>query len=96
MAKIEVQTDDAIEALWPEQVAMRVDFTTHDGRTQSVEIVNPVGHRLNPMQADDTSEKFKALALPVYGEQRTAALLDWWWRLDQAPSLSEGLALLER
>jgi 2-methylcitrate dehydratase len=96
MAKIEVRTDDAIEALWPENVAMRVDFTTRAGRTQSVEILNPVGHRLNPMRAADTTEKFKTLALPVYGEQRTAALLDRWWRLEQASTLAEPLALLER
>lgn len=95
MRKIEVATDDEIEARWPATVVMRVLVTTRNGGQQRFEVVNPLGHPEHPMSDADVDAKFERLALPRYGPTRTRELLRRWWQTPELASLTEPLDLLD-
>src|SRR3972149_1357706 len=58
MAKIRVRKDEAIDALYPETVALKVEAKTKDGRGYSFTPQDPLGHNKNPMQDKDIDTKF--------------------------------------
>jgi 2-methylcitrate dehydratase len=93
MNKIEVVEDPEIEAAYPDDLMVRVSATNREGRTETVEIVNPKGHGRNPLNADDVSEKFLSLAGAVLGRERAQGLLTSLWRIpderDLAPVFEE-------
>jgi 2-methylcitrate dehydratase len=95
MRKISVQPDDDFSAQFPALVPIRVKATATDGRTHVIEMVNPKGHDLNPMDRNDVSEKFASLAVPVLGEPRASEALAALWAIDRAASLTEPFDLLE-
>jgi 2-methylcitrate dehydratase len=84
MQKIKVIPDDAIEALLPAKVLIRVVATTQDGGQHTVEVENPLGHPANPMQDRHIEEKFMALAEPALGKDRSRTALESWWRVKDA------------
>ena len=57
MNRISVRVNDEFEAAFPEVITMRATATTFDGRTLTVEVVNPKGHEHNPVSAAETAEK---------------------------------------
>lgn len=89
MAKIRVAQDDEIEALWPSTVMMRVEAVGTAGQRHSIEVVNPLGHECNPMQDADVRRKFMTLVTPVLGDQRAAAALEKWWRVESLSDLRD-------
>ena len=95
MAKIKEIPDDAIEALLPEKVLLRVVATTDDGTRHTCEIVNPLGHPDNPMQDRDIEEKFTALVEPVLGDARSRAAWESWRGIAAAPDVAALMNLLD-
>jgi len=95
MAKIKVIPDDAIEALLPEKVLLRVVATSDDGTRHTCEVVNPLGHPDNPMQDRDIEEKFTALAEPVLGGARSHAAWEAWRGTAASPDVAALMNLLD-
>lgn len=95
MAKIKVIPDDAIEALLPEKVLLRVVATTDEGTRHTCEVVNPLGHPDNPMQDRDIEEKFTALAEPVLGSVRSRAAWQGWRGIAASPDVAALMNLLD-
>jgi 2-methylcitrate dehydratase len=95
MAKVRVRVDDAMEAVYPGTVLMRVDATTSKGQRHSIEIRNPLGHEENPMTDADTRSKFLAAAEPALGAGRARSALERWWDLPHVSNISEALDLLD-
>jgi 2-methylcitrate dehydratase len=95
MAMIKVIPDDAIEALLPEKVLLRVVATTDDGTRHTCEVVNPLGHPDNPMQDRDVEEKFTALAEPVLGAVRSRAAWEGWRGIAASPDVAVLMNLLD-
>ena len=89
MNRISVRVNDEFEAAFPEVITMRATATTFDGRTLTVEVVNPKGHEHNPVSAAETAEKFTRLALPIYGAERTKTALVAWRSIATANSVSD-------
>ena len=48
------------------------------------------------MQAADINRKFEALAIPVFGQEPTKALLECWWDVTRLATLTEALNRLDR
>jgi 2-methylcitrate dehydratase len=94
MAKLKVIVDDALEAMLP-RMGLRVTATATNGREQSVEIVNPLGHPDNPMQDKDVEEKFNAMAEPVLGPKRCRRSLDALWKVRDADDVGALFAMLD-
>ncbi len=95
MAKIRVRKDDAIQALYPENVILRLQATTAGGGRFPIEIRNPVGHNHNPMKDEDVREKFLRAANPVLGLDRAAAALETWWNIREPRDFPGAFGLLE-
>lgn len=95
MAKIRVRIDEAVEAVYPEIVSMKVEATTTDGKRYLLEPRDPLGHNKNPMQDKDIKEKFLRVAEPVLGSVRASTALESWWDLQHVSEISEALALLD-
>jgi 2-methylcitrate dehydratase len=94
MKTIKVTVDDAIEALLP-SIRMRVVAKMKDGSQHAVEVGNPIGHPENPMQDEDINEKFRVLAEPFLGADRTRSARDAWWKAKDAADIGGLMALLE-
>jgi len=95
MQKIKVIPDDAIEALLPAKVLIRVVATTQDGAQHTVEVENPLGHPDNPMQDRHIEEKFMALAEPALGKDRSRTALESWWRVKDAQHIGALMNLVD-
>jgi 2-methylcitrate dehydratase len=95
MQKIKVIPDDAIEALLPAKVSIRVVATTQDGTQHTVEVENPLGHPDNPMQDRHIEEKFMALAEPALGKDRSRTALESWWRVKDAQHIGALMNLVD-
>ena len=95
MQKIKVIPDDAIEALLPAKVLIRVVATTQDGGQHTVEVENPLGHPDNPMQDHHIEEKFMALAEPALGKDRSRTALESWWRVKDAQHIGALMNLVD-
>jgi 2-methylcitrate dehydratase len=95
MQKIKVIPDDAIEALLPAKVLIRVVATTQDGGQHTVEVENPLGHPANPMQDRHIEEKFMALAEPALGKDRSRTALESWWRVKDAQHIGALMNLVD-
>jgi 2-methylcitrate dehydratase len=95
MAKIKVIPDDAIEAVLPEKVLLRVVAMTDDGRRHTCEVVNPLGHPDNPMQDRDIEEKFTSLAEPVLGTERSRAAWEGWRGIAASPDVAALMNLVD-
>lgn len=94
MAKIKVTVDDALEAMLPRMV-LRVTATANDGRSQAVEIVDPLGHPNNPMQDQDIERKFLSMAEPVLTTAHARGALDAFWRVREAGDVGALFARLD-
>ena len=87
MAKISVAKDDAIDAVYPARVILRLTVRRKSGASAAIEIVNPRGHAQNKMDDGEITAKFTALAEPVLGKERAADALEQMWRMERAPSV---------
>jgi 2-methylcitrate dehydratase len=87
MAKITVAKDDAIDAVYPGRVILRVRAARASGETIAIEIVNPRGHARNRMDDGEISAKFLGLAEPALGRARAANALEGLWRVEREPSV---------
>ena len=96
MAKIAVAKDDAIDAVYPGRVILRLAVRRASGESTAIEIVNPRGHAQNKMDDGEISAKFRTLAEPALGGERAAGALEQLWRIEREPSvpqLLDGLAI---
>jgi 2-methylcitrate dehydratase PrpD len=73
--RVEICEDPRLTELFPRLWASRVTLETRDGRVMEAEVTTPRGEPTNPLSRDDIVEKFRRLAEPVTGEERTDALV---------------------
>jgi 2-methylcitrate dehydratase len=95
MAKVRVRADAAIDEVYPDPVVMRIAATDIAGAAHAVEIVNPRGHRRNPMDDAEISEKFLRMAEPILGA-KAARALECLWQLEREPGLGRLFDLIDR
>jgi 2-methylcitrate dehydratase len=95
MAKIRVHPDDAIESIYPSTIAIRVQASAVDGRRFLVDQRDPLGHEKKPMGEADVCAKFRSLAGPLLGADRTEHALQRWRDLQSVSDIDEAIALLD-
>lgn len=94
MQKITVRKDEAIQAIYPEVVAIKLDVTINSGERFVLDLRDPLGHTRKPMQDEHISAKFLGVAEAVLGPERARAALSCWWDLDRLGDLSDAMDLL--
>jgi 2-methylcitrate dehydratase len=95
MAKVHVHTDSALDTMQPDTVAMTVAATAADGRHDSFELRDPLGHQKQPMQVADVEEKFTRAAAPRLGAERAGRALALWSDLAHIRDLPAAMSALE-
>lgn len=93
MSRIRVLTPDTFESDFHEVPFVKVEVELDNGTTLGAEVSQPMGHPENPMTSADYERKFRSLAADVLSDNRTAALLDRLWHLDDVTNIGEVLAL---
>jgi 2-methylcitrate dehydratase PrpD len=94
--KVTVRPDDALDAVYPERRPARVILHTADGRRFEERVDEPLGSAGNAVPDDMLEDKFRRLAGPVIGAERTDALVAQLWTIDGLASvapLTESLAV---
>jgi 2-methylcitrate dehydratase PrpD len=96
MNKIRIHIDDEVIGMYPGVVAMKVRAQVNDGRVIEFFPRDPLGHTNNPMKDEDVRTKFMENVEPVVGVERTATILEAWWKLSEltATELSHSLDLV--
>ncbi|WP_432974775.1 MmgE/PrpD family protein [Dactylosporangium sp. CA-233914] len=91
MAKISVYLDDGCEQAFPEHIRLTVAARARNGEKFSFVVLDPPGYWRNPLTFDQVAAKFRALAAPVIGQERTAGLIAFWTAVDERSDVTPGL-----
>ena len=83
---ITVEVGKEMEDVFPDQVHMRATGTTKNGEKHVADILNPIGHKLNPMTMADIKSKFTRLAEPCLGAKGVIQALEHWENIEEATS----------
>ncbi|RVU14361.1 MmgE/PrpD family protein [Methylobacterium oryzihabitans] len=92
--RVRVQEDPAMTAQLPGLRPATVTLTLADGRVLSGQALTNRGDTEDPYSADDVREKFRALAGPVWGAERSEAIVAAVAGIDRAEGVEEVLALV--
>ncbi|MCQ4160200.1 MmgE/PrpD family protein [Roseomonas sp. GC11] len=93
-ARVTVREDLALTAQLPGLRPARVAMTLRDGSVHQAEVLTNRGDTEDPYEAADIIAKFRSLAVPVWGEAGSTALLDAALEVDQAGGLDRLFSLL--
>lgn len=94
MRRISVYEDAEIDAMYPATVAVKIIAKTVDGDTVEISQKNPRGHDLNRMTFEETSDKFRRLAIASIGADAAEEALERWWEIDSQASIADSIQLL--
>jgi 2-methylcitrate dehydratase len=93
LKSVNVERNAELSAMYPGAVANIVHVELADGRRLTKRVDYPLGHAKNPLKDSEVEEKFSALVLPVLGKRRAKKILDFVWKLDEAPNVDELMKL---
>jgi 2-methylcitrate dehydratase len=93
MNRITISESEELTRQFPAALPSEMEVITTAGERIVERSDYPRGHVRNPMTDDDVAAKFRSLAEPALGTERSNAALDALWRLDQGPSLGPLLDL---
>jgi 2-methylcitrate dehydratase PrpD len=93
-ARVEVVADAELEEAFPEQALAWVEVETTEGRRARSEISATRGDVGTPLRDEELAEKFRGLADPVLGSDRTNRLASAIRGLPDSPNLDEISGLL--
>jgi len=97
MNKIRVYLDKEVDAIYPKTISMKIKVTKNDRSVINLWPRDPLGHVNRPMTDEDVQKKFTQTVEPVYGRDKTARVLERWWKVKDASTEELGalLALLD-
>jgi 2-methylcitrate dehydratase len=97
MNKIRVYLDKEVDSIYPGTVSMKIKATKNSGEVINLSPRDPLGHANKPMTDDDVRKKFVQTVAPIYGNDKTARVLEHWWRIREASpaGISEALEILD-
>ena len=82
---VEIVADPEMDRLYPEHYANKVEILLKNGRRLEARVDDAKGSVESPIGFPEITEKFRSLAAPVIGTDRTGVFID----------MVEGLELLE-
>jgi 2-methylcitrate dehydratase len=96
VARTTVVEDPALTAGYPAGIPNRVTVRLADGTVLVEQVAFPPGHDKNPLTDEQLAEKFRGLAEPALGPERSARLYDRLRSIETDPRPHEVIALLDR
>ena len=93
--RVKVSVSEEANRCAPEAMLCNIEVTTKSGeRIESGDVPFHRGHWRNPMDRGEIDSKFRALADGVLPKDRTEALLETLWRLEEAPDIADVVAMI--
>ena len=93
--RVHITQNDAYEAQYPAHSLARVTVTMHSGASHSLEVDrSEIKRYLTPSNAD-IEEKFRLIATPVLGQQKTDTVVSLVWELEKLTDVSELMRALQ-
>jgi 2-methylcitrate dehydratase PrpD len=90
--KLVVQVDPELDRTYPDLRPARVTVDLVSGETYSLYRPEALGSRLVPLDDDALHDKFRSLAGPVLGSERTNKLAETVWRADSLSDITQLIA----
>ncbi len=87
MGKMTLTEGPGFTEKYPRQYNCRIEIATHSGDTLAAATAYPKGHRQNPLDDREVSDKFRRLATAVITEQQCQDALALLWDLENLPNL---------
>jgi 2-methylcitrate dehydratase len=94
IARMRIETDDALTALWPASSGGGVSVMLHNGKEVSRLHLQPPGHPANRITDADLENKFSELADGVLSPSRIRQAIDCVWTLESCTRLDNLMELL--
>lgn len=91
MQKVQVNDDPELDAQYPEGAPSRLTVVHADGATQSAQMRYPTGHAKSAIGDAELERKFRGMLRGLQAEQRSSALLERLWKLEQARDVGSEL-----
>jgi 2-methylcitrate dehydratase len=89
---VKVETDERMDADYPDKLTVRVDLTQASGDAHSQHIDHPLGHAERPMTDSQVEEKFRSLATTRLGPSQAEDVIGRVWDLEGLPNVRALLA----
>ena len=89
MARMTMREGPGFTEKYPEQYNCRIEARLTDGSTEVAKTSYPKGHKNNPLDDQEVSEKFRNLASASLSEQQCSDALDLLWDFENMPVLTD-------
>ena len=93
--RVRITQNDAYEAQYPARSLARVTVTLHNGAAHSLEVDRSEIKRYLTPSDDDIEHKFRLIATPVLGQEKTDRVIALARRLETLPNLNELMRALQ-
>ncbi len=94
LRRVEVRSDPAFTARYPQAIVNRVVVFGAAGRRAERQVEFPKGHVRNPLTDDELEQKFRGLAAGRLDKDRQDELLGRVWRLDELDEIASILPVI--
>jgi 2-methylcitrate dehydratase PrpD len=94
LKKVEIVADPELHKLYPEKFPSNIEIYTKDGKVFKGEMYYAKGSAKNPFSDEEVNDKFRGLAVPVIGKERTEKVIKMIENLESVNDISELAALL--
>jgi 2-methylcitrate dehydratase len=94
LKKVEIVADPELHKLYPEKFPSNIEIYTKDGKVFKGEMYYAKGSAKNPFSDEEVNDKFRGLAVPVIGKERTEKIISMIENLESVKDVSELAALL--
>ena len=89
VGKVSVTVSEEANRRVPEAMLCNLELVGKTGERYSAEVAYHKGHYKNPLSDEEVEAKFRSLAEGVLPENRTNALLQRLWRLEEVEHIGE-------
>jgi len=95
-SRVNFVLDEEINKIYPREFPSIVEVVMKDGKKYKVRVNLLKGSAENPISWKEVQDKFKALAVPVLGNNRTAAIIDMVENLEDVEDVATIAKLMKR
>ena len=89
IGKMTMEEDPTFTERYPWELNCLIEITTKSGETKVAATSYPKGHRNNPLDDSEVSDKFRRLATPTITDQQCEQALELLWSLEHLPTLDD-------
>ena len=94
LKKITVEVSEELDKKFPNEMHMRATATDKKGNKHVADVLNPIGHHMNPMPLEEICKKFSRLAGPQLGPAHVNTAIKLWENIEKIDDTAEAFDAL--